>query len=99
MRLNFSAIVEATELFAADPDVRPDRPYAVDFPAQNARFVRLVIHETTGGEGLGKMDSGEQGRIRLGPDIFKRERTPQLGEPHHHAAVPVLSAATEFLQS
>jgi hypothetical protein len=44
------------------------------------------------------MDPGEQGGVGLGLYIFKRERTPKLGEPHQHAAVPVLSATTEFHQ-
>jgi hypothetical protein len=37
-------------MLAADPDVRPDRPYEISFPATEARFVRLLIHESIGGQ-------------------------------------------------
>ncbi len=33
-----------------DPQIRSDQPYAVAFPAQQAKYVRLLIHETTGGQ-------------------------------------------------
>jgi hypothetical protein len=56
-------------------------------------------HEPPDGEGLGEMDPREQGRVRLGLDILEREGAPQLSEAHQHAAVPVFTAAAEFLQS
>lgn len=35
---------------AVDPPIRPDLPYPVEFPPTQARFVRVVIHQTSGGE-------------------------------------------------
>ncbi|NQT11616.1 MAG: discoidin domain-containing protein, partial [Planctomycetes bacterium] len=37
-------------LVAADTPVRPDQPYAVTFPAQEAKFVRFVIRASSSGE-------------------------------------------------
>jgi hypothetical protein len=39
----------AGHALAAEPPVRPDRPYIISFPAQEARFVRFVIHATNTG--------------------------------------------------
>ena len=35
---------------AADPPIRPDLPYAIEFPPVKAQFLRVVIHQTSGGE-------------------------------------------------
>ena len=37
-------------LASADPDVLADRPYEVSFPVAEARFVRVLIHESSGGQ-------------------------------------------------
>ncbi|MBN2294182.1 MAG: discoidin domain-containing protein [Pirellulales bacterium] len=43
------AITSTSPLFAAEvPPIRADQPYSIEFSAQDARYVRLVIHASSG---------------------------------------------------